>query len=110
MTQIVPQITSSPTGRWKPYPVYKDSEVDWLGEVPERWQIKRLKYVCQINPPKSDLSYRPKDLEISFLPMDRIGEDGTLSLEETRVIEQVWQGFTYFRDGDVIIAKITPCF
>jgi restriction endonuclease S subunit len=42
--------------------------------------------------------------------MERIGEDGTLSLEEKRPIEEVRQGYTYFRDEDVIVAKITPCF
>jgi type I restriction enzyme S subunit len=42
--------------------------------------------------------------------METIGEDGTYSLEEERPIEQVLQGYTYFRDGDIGIAKITPCF
>ena len=27
----------------KPYPIYKDSGVPWLGEVPEHWEIERLK-------------------------------------------------------------------
>lgn len=34
------------TGR--PYPAYKDSGVDWLGEVPEHWQLVRLKDVAHI--------------------------------------------------------------
>jgi type I restriction enzyme S subunit len=42
--------------------------------------------------------------------MESIGEDGTLSLDQTRTLAQVSQGYTYFRDGDVIVAKITPCF
>lgn len=29
----------------KPYPAYKDSGVEWLGEVPEHWQVRKLKYV-----------------------------------------------------------------
>ena len=29
----------------KPYPAYKDSGVPWLGEVPEHWEVRRLKYV-----------------------------------------------------------------
>ena len=28
--------------KWKPYPKYKDSGVEWLGEVPEHWLVKRL--------------------------------------------------------------------
>lgn len=31
---------------YKPYPVYKDSEVEWLGRVPEHWQVKQLKYLA----------------------------------------------------------------
>jgi type I restriction enzyme S subunit len=42
--------------------------------------------------------------------MEVIGEDGSLDLSELRQIKQVYQGFTYCRDHDVIVAKITPCF
>lgn len=30
--------------RWKPYPAYKESGVEWLGQVPEGWEVKRLKF------------------------------------------------------------------
>lgn len=29
----------------KPYPKYKDSGVQWLGEVPEHWEVRRLKFL-----------------------------------------------------------------
>jgi len=98
------------TRRFQPYPAHKDSGVEWLGEIPAHWELKRLKFTCHINPSKSELSQLSRDTEVSFLPMERIGEDGSLSLEETRTLEEVWQGYTYFRDEDVIVAKITPCF
>ena len=31
----------------KPYPTYRDSSVPWLGDVPEHWQVRRLKRVCR---------------------------------------------------------------
>ena len=34
--------------RYQPYSNYKDSGVEWLGEVPEHWEIKRLKFLCRI--------------------------------------------------------------
>ena len=34
----------------KPYPKYKDSGVEWLGEIPEHWEVKPLKYSVLINP------------------------------------------------------------
>ena len=52
----------------------------------------------------------PRDLEVSFLPMEAIGDDGSLSLEREHPIQEVETGYTYFRDGDVAFAKITPCF
>ena len=31
--------------KYKPYPKYKSSGTDWLGKIPDEWEIKRLKYV-----------------------------------------------------------------
>jgi len=97
--------------QWKPYPAYKESGVEWLGEVPEHWVVKRLRFAAQTSPSKSEVSNLSPDTQVSFLPMEQIGEDGQLSLQEVRVLEEVQQGgYTYFRDGDVVVAKITPCF
>jgi type I restriction enzyme S subunit len=35
--------------KYRAYPVYKDSGVEWLGDVPEHWDIKRLKFLAQIS-------------------------------------------------------------
>lgn len=42
--------------------------------------------------------------------MEAIGEDGSLDLERVRPVEQVRNGYSYFEDGDVAFAKVTPCF
>ena len=34
---------------YKPYPVYKDSGVEWLGRVPEHWQLRRLKHMARFS-------------------------------------------------------------
>ncbi|PNK01769.1 hypothetical protein CEP10_18400, partial [Cylindrospermopsis raciborskii S07] len=34
---------------WKRYPAYKDSGVEWLGKIPEHWEVKRLKDVALVN-------------------------------------------------------------
>ena len=31
-----------------PYPAYKPSGVPWLGQVPEHWEVRRLKQVCRL--------------------------------------------------------------
>lgn len=88
----------------------KDSGVEWLGMVPEHWEVKRLRFAAKLNPPKSELSALDRSTLVSFLPMECIGEDGTLQLEKEKPIGELETGYTYFRDGDVTIAKITPCF
>ncbi len=35
-------------GRFKPYPAYKGSGVDWLGEIPARWEVRRLKTIASV--------------------------------------------------------------
>jgi type I restriction enzyme S subunit len=96
--------------RWQAYPAYKDSGIEWLGEIPKEWEVKRLRFVCELNPKKSEIANLASNLEVSFLPMEKVGEDGSFTLDETRTLDQVRQGYTYFRDHDVVVAKITPCF
>lgn len=97
-------------GKRKAYEEYKDSGVEWLEEIPAHWSLNRLKFSCTTNPSKLEIHHLPKDTKVSFLPMELIGEDGQLTLTEEKEIQQVSQGFTYFYTGDVIVAKITPCF
>ena len=40
--------------KYKPYPKYKESGVAWLGEVPEGWEISKLKYLCRITTGNKD--------------------------------------------------------
>jgi type I restriction enzyme, S subunit len=49
--------------------------------------------------------------EIAFLPMESIGDDGTFDRAQTRLSDEIsGRGYTYFRDGDVVRARVTPCF
>ena len=92
------------------YERYKDSGVEWLGEVPEHWEVKRLRFAAQLNPSKGEVAELDRETEVSFLPMEAVGDDGSLNLDRIRAIGDVETGYTYFREGDVTIAKITPCF
>lgn len=88
----------------------KSTGIQDFEEVPQDWQIVSLRRVVTLNPSKSELNAIDRSTECSFLPMEAVGEDGTLSLEKVKSIGEVESGYTYFRDGDVTIAKITPCF
>lgn len=97
-------------GKYKPYPEYKDSEIEWLGDVPAHWEICRVKNVATINPSKSEVRGLPVDSQVSFIPMDAIGEKGELDASRVKTLPEVLAGYTYVADGDIMIAKITPCF
>jgi len=92
------------------YPQYKDSGVDWLGQVPAHWEVKRLRFLAELNPSKSEVAALERGTLVSFIPMDSVGDDGSLKLETEKTLAEVETGYTYFRDGDVTIAKITPCY
>jgi type I restriction enzyme, S subunit len=104
-----PSITGS-VRQWRRYLPCRETGISWLGEVPSHWQVKRLKHICHMNPSKSEIKGFADDLPVSFLPMEKVSEYGGLDLEWSRPLGVVWQGFTYFRDSDVLVAKITPCF
>lgn len=73
-----------------------------------KWPMVKLADVCQVNPrlPKE----YDETQDVSFLAMASVSEDGILLNQETRVLSETKKGFTYFERGDVIVAKITPCF
>ncbi|HEY3326004.1 MAG TPA: restriction endonuclease subunit S [Novimethylophilus sp.] len=103
-------ISHAVTKGLNPNATMKDSGIEWLDEVPEHWEVKRLRFVAELNPSKSEVATLDKDTLVSFLPMDAIGDDGKLNFEREKPIADVENGYTFFRDGDVTVAKITPCF
>lgn len=96
--------------RYGPYPAYKETGVDWLGEIPEHWAVKRLRFTVSMNPVASEVRGLAADTEVTFVPMEAIGEMGGLDLSLSKLLDDIGPGYTYFRDGDVVVAKITPCF
>jgi type I restriction enzyme S subunit len=69
-----------------------------------------LRYVADLNPAVRPDLIAAQDAEVSFLPMEAIGEDGALNLERLRPVAEVRNGYSYFENGDVAFAKVTPCF
>ena len=86
----------------------KDSGVEWLGEVPEHWFITKIKYLAEITPPKSQLKYNNSD-QCTFLPMEKL-KTNSIVKDEKCLISDVIAGYTYFENGDILMAKVTPCF
>ncbi|HEL3813623.1 TPA: restriction endonuclease subunit S [Stenotrophomonas maltophilia] len=94
--------------KFSAYPAYKKSDVEWLGEVPEHWLLTSIKYFALLNPRKSEYSGDTRRL-CSFVPMEKL-KTGVLQLDEERPVAEVIDVYTYFEEGDVLQAKVTPCF
>lgn len=77
---------------------------------PLGWQWVALGEVCEMNPRRPRGFVRGDGEETSFVPMEavdaRLGKVGRL---RSRPYAEVKKGYTYFADGDVLFAKITPC-
>ena len=68
--------------------------------------MAKIKDICTINPKAPILA---DDVEVSFVPMPKVGEQGEFDPSETKAYQDVKKGFTNFQNGDVLFAKITPC-
>lgn len=66
--------------------------------------------IAEINPslPRDIAVQRHR--KVSFVPMAYLSEDGFIAQADDRTLGEVSKGYTYFARGDVIVAKITPCF
>jgi len=79
-------------------------------QTKSRWPQSSLRSVATINPPKSELASVSGDTDISFVEMAAVSEDGFIVNAVSRPLSEVQKGsYTYFADGDIILAKITPC-
>ena len=94
----------------KPYPKYKDSGVEWIGEVPEGWEILPIKYVVKI--PVTDGPHETPELlneGIPFISAEAIKNDkidfgkkrGFISIEEHKRFSKKYKP----QKGDIYMIK-----
>ena len=77
--------------------------------LPIGWTLRPLADIAEINP-ALDSNVESEDTPVTFVPMRAVGvEGGGFIAPETRPYREVRRGYTAFRSGDVIMAKITPC-
>ena len=102
--KLVPQLESEP-------------EVTQIGEapedvpfaIPEKWRWVRVSDVAHTNP---KVTAQTSSTEVSFIPMAALsaGYISQIALDGKRSWGTVKNGYTKFVEGDVLLAKITPCF
>lgn len=71
-------------------------------------ELKKLGDCCHINPRRSNISLNDNEM-VSFVPMPAVNENGYIDGATDEEYGKVKKGFTYFENGDVLFAKITPC-
>ena len=93
-------------GKWKQYPVYRDSGVEWLGEVPEHWIAKRLKYITTVNDETLSETTDP-DFELVYVDIGSIDSISGIRNKETMTFENTpSRARRKVRNGDVIISTV----
>lgn len=76
------------------------------------WKIVKLSDVCDIDPSKRELSGIDKKINVSFGMMADLGEHKRrFQPTEIKTINELAKGgYSYFKEDDVLLAKMTPCF
>jgi type I restriction enzyme S subunit len=85
----------------------KDSGVEWIREIPVDWEISRIKYVS-IFEPSCDFKKLTPETIITYSPMECI-KNGTFE-RRTSLYGNLAHTLTPFQNGDIVMAKVTPCF
>ena len=76
-------------------------------EVPESWEWCQVSDIFELNP-KNDV---PDDTQSGFIPMVCVDDGfGYAHSFETRPWGEIRKGYSHFKNGDIGIAKISPCF
>lgn len=93
--------------KFKPYPVYKDSGVEWLGDVPEKWQAISLKFLLSEplmyganEPAENDNPNEPRYIRITD-----IKDDETLNSNTFKSLPMTLAKPYLLNDGAILLAR-----
>jgi type I restriction enzyme, S subunit len=78
----------------------------------DQWGSRCISEMCMFKPEKKEArQIIQKEQFVSFLPMEDLGKNSLFVRPyKERRFGEVENSYTYFREGDVLLAKITPCF
>ncbi len=86
----------------------KNSGIEWIGEIPDNWNITTIKYACVFSPKCSKIVGLGIENEITYTPMEYI-KNGYY-IQNTKIIADIPSSLTMYEEGDIVMAKVTPCF
>ena len=72
----------------------------------------RLRYMVKIGPSPAEIKDLEEDADVTFAPMEAIADGiGGLDVSRVKPLSEVARGsYNFFAEGDVLLAKVTPCF
>lgn len=95
----------------------QDKQVNLKNQIKEiinncykHYDKENLKKIVETNPSKAEIKDLDANETVSFIDMPSVSNNGYIENEVIKTYQDVRKGsYTYFKKGDVIIAKITPC-
>ena len=103
MTEVTERVEEARRRRFPRYPAYRDSGIEWLGEIPVHWGAKRLKFVAPAR--ISKLAAKPDDS--LYVGLEHVESWTGRLLIETQP-DSVDSLVSLFAAGDVLIGKLRP--
>ena len=79
-----------------------------MSRMSDNWKLKRLHEIAVLNPPKPRGIDRR--LPVTFIGMAGIANNGKIIGTSIREFQDIEKGYRAFQEGDILLAKITPCF
>jgi len=94
--------------KYKRYPKYKDSGVEWIGEIPEGWEVKKLKFVANFDNSTVDRHVYDDEIPVSISHYPQVYNNETISLKtelpKGTCSQKEFENFRLKKD-DVLITK-----
>ncbi len=94
--------------KYQAYPEYKDSGVEWLGELPEHWDVKKLIFIAKVQPSNVDKKTNDGENSVLLCNYTDVYYNDTVNANmecmKASATEEQIKKFT-LRAGDTIITK-----
>ncbi len=104
MSEVVRALSAEPLRRFKPYLAYKDSEVEWLGEIPAHWEVKRADSFLRYDKLQIEPSEVSDDLVFHY-SIPSVQETGDGALEPPSEIDSAKLRIV---DERLLVSKLNP--
>ena len=67
--------------KYKQYQKYKDSGIEWIEEIPEHWEVKKLKFVANFDNSTVDRHVYDDEIPVSICHYPQVYNNETISLK-----------------------------